>query len=117
MQNSQKYNLQLKKVFSQLITQKEGQLQYLLQEGPTKRKEASNMRFRLANFKKAFAEADFDGSKDKFKTRVTHLIFPHEHTHIHPHTFCSVSPRTIMETSMSIFLDRSNADCYFADIS
>ena len=55
MQNSQQYNLQLKKVFSQLINQKEGQLRHLLQEGPTKRKEASNMRFRLANFKKAFA--------------------------------------------------------------
>ena len=54
MQNSQQYNLQLKKVFNQLITQKEGQLRHLLQEGPTKRKESSNMGFRLSNFKKAF---------------------------------------------------------------
>ena len=46
-------NLQLKKVFNQLIQQKEIELRQLLQDGPTKRKEANTMRFRVSNFKKA----------------------------------------------------------------
>ncbi len=48
-------NLLLKKIFSQLIQQKEKKFRQLLQEGPSKRKEANTLRFRLSNFKKAFA--------------------------------------------------------------